>query len=85
VTAHFNFEERCMAHHQCESQAQNKAAHAAFLAVFEEFREQYLIEGPEPKLLTDLHKMMSDWIKHHILTVDIKLRACIKPTASCST
>ena len=85
VIAHFNFEERCMAHHHCSAQEQNKAAHTAFLQIFEEFREQYRVEGAERRLLADLQIMMSDWIKHHILSVDIKLRSCIITNVNCAT
>jgi hemerythrin-like metal-binding protein len=77
VTTHFNFEECCMAQHHCPVQEQNKAAHAAFLAVFGKFKERYLAEGPKPELLRSLQSAAAEWIKNHILTVDIKLKACI--------
>ena len=40
--------------------------------------ERYLAEGPKPELLRSLQTAASDWIKNHILSVDIKLKACIK-------
>jgi len=78
VRAHFKFEERCMAHHQCPVQEQNKTAHAAFLAAFEKLQARYLAEGPDPELLRNLQTFAGDWIKAHILTVDMHLKACLK-------
>jgi hemerythrin len=78
VRFHFTFEERCMHHYQCPAREENKKAHAAFLAFFQDFSERYLVEGPKPELLQGLQKMASDWIRNHILAVDTKLNACIK-------
>ncbi len=78
VRFHFAFEERCMDHHQCPAREQNKKAHAAFLDFFQDFSERYLVEGPKPELLQRLQDKASDWIRNHILTVDTKLKTCIK-------
>jgi hemerythrin len=78
VKFHFAFEERCMEQHHCPAHEQNKQEHAAFLAIFQEFSERYQAEGPKPELLQGLQRMASDWIKNHILTVDIRLNACIR-------
>jgi hemerythrin len=78
VNYHFKFEERCMDHYRCPVREQNKRAHEAFLAFFNGFKERYLIEGPKPELLLGLQKTASDWIKDHILTVDIQLNTCLK-------
>ncbi len=78
VKLHFTFEERCMDHYRCPVREQNQTAHAAFLALFQDFSERYAVQGPEPELLQGLHKMASDWIGDHILTVDTKLHACVK-------
>jgi hemerythrin len=78
VKVHFTFEERCMDQHQCPVREQNKNAHAAFLAFYQDFSKQYLVAGPKPELLHSLQKMASDWIVNHILTVDTKLNACLK-------
>jgi hemerythrin-like metal-binding protein len=78
VGTHFKYEEQCMARYHCPAHAQNQQAHAAFLGVFGKFKEKYLAEGPQPQLLKNLQVSASDWIKQHILTVDIQLKACIK-------
>jgi hypothetical protein len=44
--------------------------------VFGKFKERYLAEGPKPELLKSLQVAASDWIRSHILTVDIQLKAC---------
>ena len=78
VGTHFKFEEQCMERAHCPVHEQNKQAHAAFLGVFGTFKQRYLAEGPKPELLRSLQTAASDWIKNHILSVDIKLKACIK-------
>lgn len=78
VTTHFKFEEQCMERYHCPAHEKNKQAHAAFMGVFAKFKERYLKEGPKPEVLKALQSAASDWIKNHILTVDIQLKACIK-------
>ena len=78
VGTHFTFEETCMERFHCPAHEQNKQAHAAFLGVFAKFKERYAAEGPKPELLKSLQTTAADWIKNHILSVDIKLKACIK-------
>ena len=78
VGTHFKFEEQCMARFRCPAHEKNQHAHAAFLGVFAKFKERYLAEGPQPRLLSSLQSSASDWIKNHILSVDIQLKACIK-------
>ena len=79
VSTHFKFEEQCMERAHCPAHEKNKQAHAAFLGVFGKFKERYLVEGPKPELLKSLQTAAADWIKQHILTVDIQLKACAKP------
>ncbi len=76
VVTHFKFEEGCMERAKCPAHEKNKQAHAAFLGVFGKFKERYLAEGPKPELLKSLQTAAADWIKGHILSVDIQLKAC---------
>ncbi len=78
VTTHFKFEEQCMERAHCPAHEKNKQAHAAFLDVFGKFKERYQKEGANPELLKNLQTVASDWIKNHILTVDIQLKSCVK-------
>ena len=77
AVAHFKFEEQCMSQKKCPVHEQNKQAHAAFLGAFAKFKDRYQAEGPKPELLESIQKTASEWIKHHILTVDVNLKACI--------
>jgi hemerythrin-like metal-binding protein len=77
VATHFKFEEQCMARYKCPAHEKNQQAHAAFLGVFAKFKARYLAEGPQPELLKKLQIDASDWIKNHILSVDIQLKTCI--------
>lgn len=78
VGTHFKFEEQCFERAKCPAHERNKQAHAAFLGVFAKFKDRYSKEGPKPELLKELQVAASDWIKNHILSVDIQLKACLK-------
>lgn len=78
VGTHFKYEEGCMEKMRCPAHERNKQAHAAFLTVFGKFKTRYLAEGPKPELLKELHGAAADWIKNHILSIDISLKACAK-------
>jgi hemerythrin-like metal-binding protein len=78
VGTHFRYEEGCMEKANCPAHAINKQAHTAFLEVIGKFKARYAVEGPKPELLTSLHRAAADWIKNHILSIDIQLRGCGK-------
>ncbi len=78
VATHFKFEEGCMLKARCPAHDKNKQAHAAFLDLFAKFKVKYQAEGAKPELLRNLHAVAADWIKSHILAVDIQLKACAK-------
>lgn len=78
VSTHFKFEEQCMERAHCPAHEQNKQAHAAFMDMFAKFRARYTAEGPKPEILRHLQTVAADWIKNHILTVDIQLKSCSK-------
>ena len=63
---------------RCPAHERNKQAHAAFLDVFGKFKARYTVEGPKPELLRELQRTAADWIKGHILSIDIQLKACAK-------
>lgn len=78
ASMHFKFEEGCMERARCPVHEKNKAAHVAFLEVFTKFKARYQAEGPKPELLKSLQTVAANWIKEHILSVDIQLKACAK-------
>lgn len=75
VVNHFNYEETCMERFNCPAHATNQKAHAEFLKVWGQFKDAYARQGPDKALLTKLHSVAMQWIKNHICSVDIKLRA----------
>jgi hemerythrin len=78
VQTHFKHEEMCMEQAHCPAHEKNKMAHAAFLGVFGKFKERYVAEGPKPDLLKSLQTAAADWLKNHILSIDVQLRQCAK-------
>jgi hemerythrin len=78
MATHFKFEEGCMERAKCSAHEKNKQAHEEFRADFAKFKERFAKEGPQPELLKSLHTTAAGWIKDHILSVDIQLRACAK-------
>ena len=77
VHTHFKLEEMCMERHRCPAHAQNQQEHAAFLEVVTEFKHRYKELGVNLELLKSLERTATEWINHHILTVDIQLRGCV--------
>ena len=76
--AHFQHEEGCMARHRCPVHQQNKNAHEAFLEFFRSFKRRFEIEGCRPDVLHQLHQQCCDWIRQHILLIDLQLKPCLK-------
>jgi hemerythrin len=78
LETHFRFEEECMHRHRCPAQQQNKQGHAEFLAIFMQFQELYHETGPEAELLKNFQLDAANWISEHILTLDLRLRGCVR-------
>lgn len=85
TVTHFQHEEGCMGRHRCPAQAENKVAHARFLAFFEDFKRRFASEGGRPELLGQLHQTCSEWIHEHILGVDLQLKPCLRRNAGETT
>ena len=75
VVTHFRHEENCMWQHRCPAHEKNKAAHATFLEAFAAFKARYAAQGPDPALLRELHGVAASWIRNHIMTIDVQLKA----------
>lgn len=75
---HFKFEENCMERYHCPAHAQNKDAHAQFMAFLAGFREKFNREGFSVTAFAELHKTISTWITGHILKIDTQLKSCVK-------
>lgn len=76
VKTHFTFEEGCMDRMKCPAAAENKAAHAEFLKVYQTFSQRFQTEGYSEALANELLKTAQGWLVKHICGVDVKLKNC---------
>jgi hemerythrin-like metal-binding protein len=76
VQEHFRHEEEIMARHNCPSKAANKAAHEKFLRDFTALVTAFDAGGNSTSVLLDLGKLVGEWLRNHICTIDRKLRGC---------
>ncbi len=76
---HFAYEESCMARHKCGAAATNIEEHPNFLATFHSFHARLRKEGPTPELLSDFLTSGENWLRNHIMKVDVNLRHCGHP------
>ena len=81
VETHFRYEEDCMERHRCPVHAKNKQAHGQFMILFREFRSRSHAEGFRPEVIRSLYQTLGEWIQHHFLQVDTRLRPCIAAAA----
>jgi len=79
-TAHFAFEEGCMAQHNCPVADKNQTAHKEFLSKLAEYELSYqavkFVREDAKKLVTFLEK----WLTGHICGIDVGLRTSVLPT-----
>lgn len=78
IVGHFKFEENCMQRRSCPAYGANKQAHEHFIAEWAKFKQQYDSEGAHGELLQKLLERTQDWIKNHILKIDLQLKATVK-------
>ena len=78
IVGHFKFEESCMQRRSCPAYGANKQAHDEFIADWKQFKEQFDSEGADKELLQKLLMRTQDWIKNHILKIDLQLKATVK-------
>jgi hemerythrin len=78
ATWHFRREEKCMDEYQCPVAAQNKQAHAEFLATFDGFYEKWQNGTITPELVRETHRELESWLVNHIGHTDTQLRQCVE-------
>lgn len=76
AAAHFRHEEGCMRRLQCPAAEANAAAHRRFETVFEEIAREAETFGPKTTLVLRAQRELADWIRHHIIACDTRLRPC---------
>ncbi len=77
VHEHFQQEEACMESYRCPALQENKLAHREFLVFFGQFKERFMTGGFRPEALTELSDFCGNWIKRHILQIDMRLKPCL--------
>ena len=77
AATHFGDEERLMAEVGYPELGEHRAAHEAFRKEFRELVQDYERKGPTPLVALTLHNWLSDWLRRHVSTVDVRLAAFI--------
>jgi hemerythrin len=77
AATHFADEERLMADVGFPELADHRAAHEAFRKEFKELVKDYERKGPTPLVALTLHNWLSDWLRRHVSTVDVRLATFI--------
>ena len=75
---HFRAEEAYFEKYHCPANAENTQAHQHFIARFAELMDAFHRNGADFKFINSVYKELSDWLVHHILGVDVKLRPYVK-------
>jgi hemerythrin len=78
AATHFADEERLMAEVRYPEAAEHRAAHEAFRKEFRELVKDYERKGPTPLVALTLHNWLSDWLRRHVSTVDVRLASFIE-------
>jgi hemerythrin len=73
---HFAREEAHMDRVRCPSAAENRKAHAQFVAKLDGWVVRLRAAGATTSLVLEVHREASAWIRNHILACDCKLRGC---------
>ncbi len=79
---HFGREEECMHARHCPFADINKDAHARFLAIVDDFIQQFRRDGGSQDLALTIHTSLCDWLVNHIQGIDSKIRDFPAPAAA---
>lgn len=75
---HFTNEEHCMNRHRCPAAKANRKAHSEFLYMVSEMRDAVERDGPTWLSMMQLNAALGEWLRSHIMHVDVRLRRCIQ-------
>lgn len=75
---HFGSEEDCMHRHQCPAALTNKKAHTEFLAYFTRMKADCESSGFTNTRLMEMQQALGNWLRNHIMKIDVTLKPCIK-------
>lgn len=79
ATWHFGREEKCMDEYKCPVAAQNKQAHAEFLATCNRFYEQWQKGTMDSELVKRTYQELENWLVNHVSRTDTQLQRCVPP------
>lgn len=74
---HFEREEKCMDRYQCPVADINKKAHKIFLDKFTRLYDEFQHTQDAESMARRIHAELSDWLVHHIKSIDTKLAASV--------
>ncbi|THB70893.1 MAG: hypothetical protein D6B25_19570 [Desulfobulbaceae bacterium] len=69
-TRHFNLEEQYMNESDYPGLAEQREAHAAFTAKFQELKSVYQDKGMSPQLVNDIKSELIGWVQDHVTGLD---------------
>lgn len=72
--SHFSCEEKLMDERKCKVACANKAAHTHFLKEFTRLSQDFKTSGVTLQFAADLKKMITSWLRSHIMTIDTNLK-----------
>ncbi|HRE07716.1 MAG TPA: bacteriohemerythrin [Opitutaceae bacterium] len=73
---HFRDEEQIMEATGCSAAKRNCKAHAALIAKYTAWRQDYDAKGQPTELVRDLHQFLTQWLVGHICRIDTCLKSC---------
>ncbi len=77
TATHFTHEEACMNRLHCPAAQANKAAHDGLRAEIAKIKARIASGGIQSLDVVQLEKILGDWLRTHICSLDIQLRECV--------
>lgn len=71
---HFSEEERILEQNSCPTLEPHKMQHQFFLMEATKLKFDLKTHGITPEMVEKTHKLLVEWVRSHILDVDLKLR-----------
>jgi hemerythrin len=78
VARHFAAEEEQMALHEYPGLTKHKEHHEYFRGRVDALRQKLVEQGPDEKLLVEAQELLVNWLRDHILQVDMAMGRFLK-------
>lgn len=75
---HFTHEEQCMNKYRCPTAKENRKAHGEFLVFVMDMKQKIAREGVTWTSVMEINLSLSEWLRTHIMKIDIHLISCSK-------